>query len=510
MDGWDGCTAYQFHGCAFHGHACHLTKHLTHHPYDKTKTQEELKFQTEEHTRYLRDDVNVPVIEMYECEWIALKKSNPSIRAFLQDNGISTFKTCLWGTVTTDIILDKIRRGEFFGLVQCDIEVPETLKSHFSEMPPIFKNANVSKDDIGDHMREYCDSNKLLSQPRRTLIGSFFAKAILLTTPLIQWYLEHGLVVTDIHKVIEYRPQRCFEKFGETVTAARREGDKNPDSSILSDTFKLLGNSSYGKTLENRERQRCIKYVTDSAKLVNDPLFRKQTFLSDSLMEVEMANSKIKWDLPLQIGFFVYNYAKLRMLQFYYDCLLTFVDPSDFELCEMDTDSLYFVISSPSLEHVIRPARRNLFYQTYHNWFPSPACDTHRQAFVDTKCAGETWVPHSPCWPQRLDSDKRTPGLFKVEHEGDGIVALTSKTYLCFGEKDKSAAKGLSKTLNKLTKDNYLNVLRTKTSGTGINRGFRTLGNAIYTYEQERASLSYLYLKRKVSSDGRTTAPLDI
>ena len=29
--------------------------------------------------------------------------------------------------------------------------------------------------------------------------------------------------------------------------------------------------------------------------------------------------------------------------------------------------------------------------------------------------------------------DKRTPGLFKVEWEGLGIVSLCSKTYYCFG-----------------------------------------------------------------------------
>ena len=246
---------------------------------------------------------------MFECEWMAMKKNNPCIRAFLQDNDISTFQTCLRGTVTTDIVLDKIRHGEFFGLTQCDIEVPEDLRPHFSEMPPIFKNVEVSKDDIGAHMHQYCENNKIMSQPRRTLIGSFFGKDILLTTPLLQWYLEHGLIVTDIQKVVEYRPQRCFEKFGETVSDARRQGDKNPDSSILSDTFKLLGNSSYGKTLEDLGRHRHIKYVSDSSKLVNDPLFRKQTPLDDDLMEVEMGKGQIKWDLPLQIGFFVYNYS---------------------------------------------------------------------------------------------------------------------------------------------------------------------------------------------------------
>jgi hypothetical protein len=41
--------------------------------------------------------------------------------------------------------------------------------------------------------------------------------------------------------------------------------------------------------------------------------------------------------------------------------------------------------------------------------------------------------------------DKRTAGLFKVEYERDGIIALASKMYYCFGGgKDKFSTKGIN------------------------------------------------------------------
>ena len=43
-------------------------------------------------------------------------------------------------------------------------------------------------------------------------------------------------------------------------------------------------------------------------------------------------------NLPFQVGFFVYQYAKLRMLQFYYDFFDKYLDRADFQMCEMDTD----------------------------------------------------------------------------------------------------------------------------------------------------------------------------
>ena len=45
-----------------------------------------------------------------------------------------------------------------------------------------------------------------MSRPRRSLIGSMACEKILLATPLLKWYLEHGLEVTRVYQVIEYAP----------------------------------------------------------------------------------------------------------------------------------------------------------------------------------------------------------------------------------------------------------------------------------------------------------------
>ena len=67
---------------------------------------------------------------------------------------------------------------------------------------------------------------------------------------------------------------------------------------------------------------------------------------------------------PFQIGIVVYQLAKLRMLKVYYDCLDYFVDRRDFELIQMDTDSLYFALSHKTLEEAIRPEQFDEFEAT--------------------------------------------------------------------------------------------------------------------------------------------------
>ena len=182
----------------------------------------------------------------------------------------------------------------------------------------------------------------------------------------------------------------------------------------------------------------------------------------------------------------MYQYAKLRMLQFYYDFLDKYVDRSDFQMCEMDTDSAYIAISGDSVESLVKPELREKFEQDKCNWFPRTDTREHKAY------------------------DKRTPGLFKVEWEGQGIVGLCSKTYYCFGAKDKFSCKGVNKKCNEINKDKYLQVLLTKQNSSGVNRGFRVVKNTMYTYEQVRDAFSYFHPKRKVLADGVSTTPLDI
>lgn len=67
--------------------------------------------------------------------------------------------------------------------------------------------------------------------------------------------------------------------------------------------------------------------------------------------------------MTIQLGFFVLQYAKLRMLQFYYDFLDQYIDRSDFEFMEMDTDSAYFAISVHSLDDIIKSEFRDKYLQ---------------------------------------------------------------------------------------------------------------------------------------------------
>ena len=67
-------------------------------------------------------------------------------------------------------------------------------------------------------------------------MGSLKGNKILLLTELLRWYMDKGLVVTKVYRVIEYERKALFTRFGASVTAARRAGDVDPELKLVADT----------------------------------------------------------------------------------------------------------------------------------------------------------------------------------------------------------------------------------------------------------------------------------
>jgi hypothetical protein len=266
-------------------------------------------------------------------------------------------------TAAATTLSKMIVEDTFFGFVQCKISVPEELWPKFEEMCPLFVSKPVSI--VSEGMKSYLKKTGRKQVDSVKLIGALSADKMLLYTPLIKWYLAHGLRLEAVYSSIEYQRHKIFEWFVDRVTEARRTGDTCKEKALLADAYKLLGNSAYGKLIEALEKQTGVIY-TKNEHVVDANLrsnwFEDLTEIGDAY-EVEMRKSRVKIDRPFQIGIAVYQLAKLRILEFYYDFVDYFVDRRHFELIQMDTDSLYFALSANQLEQVISPELKEEFDQ---------------------------------------------------------------------------------------------------------------------------------------------------
>ena len=264
------------------------------------------------------------------------------------------------------------------------------------------------------------------------------------------------------------------------VAQAHLDGDHDRDKALITETMKLIGNSSYGKLITNKEKHHDIVYVNESeiGAEIMDNHFYSLTELLNGYYEVEKTKQKIIPDLLIHLSVFILNYAKLRMLEFYYDCVNKYLSHEDFEYSEMDTDLAYMAISGDSFESLIKPDLREEFENEKHNWFITP----------------------------RAPQGKHTPGLFKVEFEGDKIISLCSKLYcteLFAAENSpgqvKFSMKGVNKGQCKNPIPHYEHVLNPKENFRACNSGIRAKDQSMVTYKEEKNALTYFYPKRKGS-----------
>ena len=367
----------------------------------------------------------------------------------------------------------------------------------------------MSRADIGNLMKEYAEKEGIMQQPRRMLISSFILTNGTIITPLLLFYLKLGLVCRKIHRFVQYTPRNCFNSFLQSAVDARRQGDKNPNSSVVAETMKLLANSSYGYQIVDRSHHTVTKCLSDEQthSAINSKLFKRLNHITDQLYEVELVKSEIEHREPIIVGFFTLQYAELRMLELYYNFFKKFCDTDKYKELEMDTDSLYLALSEENLEAVILPEKRAEWDQ-----LRSKDCTDDF-----TANASDNFSPRICCYVHKKH-DKREPGLFKEEFRCAEMLCLCSKTCCCYVKqtnKHKFSSKGLNKRTMEECGDGgpmpkYRMVLEEAVNVTSTNRGYRTIQHSVATYGQTKKGLSYFHPKRIEEEDGIHTKPLPL
>ncbi|EGZ25222.1 hypothetical protein PHYSODRAFT_326275 [Phytophthora sojae] len=338
-----------------------------------------------------------------------------------------------------------------FGFLECDIRTPEHLKPYFSEMTPIFKNTLIDCSDrsvIGQHMFEYNEERKQnRAKPARKLIGSYFGEKSLIYAPLLKWYISHGMEITKTYSFIKASSHKAFAPFMEAVSSARREGDENVKSIckiIIEKMMKLVGNSAFGRSGMDMSKHKEVRYESDDKAIkakIEHFTFHGMEELNDSC-EFTMKKRKFNNKNPIRLSIAIYQLAKLRMLQFYYDCIDFYFDRSEFQYQEMDTDSAYIAFSceKPFVE-CIKPELR----------------------------------------------------LFKDEWSGDAMVSLSANNYIGYlpdeSYKVKVSAKGVQQSGGRngdvLNPDGFESVVRDRITLQGTNKGFRLSKETLYQKAKE-------------------------
>ena len=140
---------------------------------------------------------------------------------------------------------------------------------------------------------------------------------------------------------------------------------------------KTKGNCGYGYTVMDKSKHTKVYFskAKNLSKHVNSPFLKKFDELNEQIFEVEKQHKKIVHDLPAQIGLAVYSYAKLRMLEFW-EFINKFLVNDQYQLMEMDTDSLYIAFAQDTIDDCVKPELREEWGKEKWKWFSSDNIET--------------------------------------------------------------------------------------------------------------------------------------
>ena len=133
----------------------------------------------------------------------------------------------------------------------------------------------------------------------------------------LQLYLSLEMKLTKVHKILKLKQSDWLQKYIEFNTGKR----KNAAHSFERDLFKLMNNSTFGKTMENlRERinVRLFNNAEDYKKCVRKPSLVSQKIFSKSFVAIHEIKPVLTFDKTTYLGFSIVDLSKLLMYEFHY------------------------------------------------------------------------------------------------------------------------------------------------------------------------------------------------
>ena len=372
-------------------------------------------------------------------------------------------------------------------VVECDLEYPEHLHDAHNDYPLAPERMDIKEDMFSEKQEELtlCYTKPRGGNSTKLVTTLLPKKKVVLHNLMLKFYLDHGMKLTKIYRVIQFKQSPWLAPYIQKNSLLR----KNAKNDFERDFFKLMNNAIYGKTCENLKKRTDIRLVNDRkdakllierAQCLNFRIFNEEK----GLVGVESRKTKIMIDKPFYVGFSVLELSKLHMYRFHYDVI-----KKDYgaraELLFTDTDSLMYEIETEDVYDDM--LKRADLYDLAE--YPK-----------DHKCYDPT--------------NNKVIGKFKDETKGEPIVefiGLRPKMYSFVTSKivngepelhEKHTAKGIqSSAAARLRHENYRQQLEMPYENTLTNRRIGARSHQLYSMEFEKRGLCAMDNKRYIVDD---------
>ena len=367
-------------------------------------------------------------------------------------------------------------------ILEVDLEYPKELHDLHNDYPLAAERVCVNKNMLSEYCKKIQNKFNISTGLVHKLIPTLSNKEkYVLHYRNLQLYLDLGLKVNKVHRVLEFNQSPWLKQYIDFNTQKRTQA-KN---SFEKDFFKLMNNSVFGKTMENIRKRVDVRLITDEKKLLkmaSKPTYVSSKIFNKNLVAVHKIKETLTLNRPAYVGMCILDLSKTLMYDFHYNYIKEKYG-NKARLLFTDTDSLTYEIETKDV------------YQDFWN-------DKDRFDNSD-------YLENSPYFNK---TNKKVIGKFKDEAAGIPItefVGLRSKmySYIKDNQKGGKTAKGIKKNIikNNIKHEDYKNVLINNKQIHHTMKTIRSSNHQLGSYELNKVSLSCFDDKRYIANDGITS-----
>ena len=395
--------------------------------------------------------------------------------------------------------------GKFGYFVECDLNYPEEIWEKTASYPLCPININITQKDLSPYSMNVLKKayNKTVHTSRKLTATFHPRKKIVLHGLNLQLWLELGMTLEKVYRVIKFRQEPSMKKWVDFCTSQRSKSR----NSFEKDYWKLIVNSVFGKTIEDLARQRDVIIVRDSdhlSKLVSKPNFEYSTIIKDDLVIAVMKNESVVVKRPYYIGFSILELSKRIMYQFYYYHIQKYYGQNNVRCLYTDTDSLVLHVKTENIHKDLFAMRDNFDFSNLHTTHPLFSNENKAKLFRFKEEFGLSLV-------KRFVALRSKCYIFEIECSHDDGFDEKGKCKLKCDENGlriKSTLKGIVKSAKAtLTINNYLKCLKDSKLQRVTQTCIRSKKHTLTTSQVRKISLSCMDDKRYILDCGIHSKP---
>lgn len=231
--------------------------------------------------------------------------------------------------------------GEFGYILEVDLHYPKKLHKKHDNFPLAPENIIIEYENLSPYAKDALVRSTNTKKYSDIKLSATFhdRKNYVVHFKNLKLYLSLGLELTYIHRVLQFNQKPFIAPFIEKCTIERQKAK----TKFEQNQFKLVANSTYGKTIQNVRAYSIVKLHNNKNSLlraISHHTFKNFVIIDENLVQTNHIKPIICHDRPIAIGMTVLELSKHIMYDFFYNVLL---DKSyNIDLGFSDTDSLLF------------------------------------------------------------------------------------------------------------------------------------------------------------------------